>query len=168
VARARRSGLNATRPEDEVPAGSEKTTAPAGKVALGGSIAVATEGGKRKVTYGIGRGDSLWSIARRFDIHVDELKEWNPSLGAPKGLKVGAALTIWPGPAADLSPTGAAPPVVASKQVKLAAGTKHTVASGDTLSKISQKYGCSQDDLKKWNSLSGDGLKQGQSLIVAQ
>ena len=135
---------------------------------MGGSIAVSTVDGKKKVTYGIGRGDSLWSIARRFDIHVAELKEWNPSLGSPRGLKVGAALTLWPGPSADLSPTGAAPAAAPSPQPKLASGTKHTVASGDTLSKISQKYGCSLDDLKKWNSLSGDGLRQGQSLIVAQ
>lgn len=163
VARARRSGLNAVRPEDEVPAGTQ--TAPAGKVAVGGSITVSTEGGKKKVTYGIGKGDSLWSIARRFDIHVAELKEWNPTLGSPRGLKVGAALTIWPGPAADLSPTGAPAP---SPLPKVAAGTRHVVANGETLSKISQKYGCSLDDLKKWNSLSTDGLKLGQSLIVAQ
>ncbi len=103
VVRARRSGLNAVRPEDEVPAGSQ--TAPVGKVALGGSIAVSTVDGKKKVTYGIGKGDSLWSIARRFDVHVADLKEWNTSLGSPRGLKVGAALTVWPGPAADLSPT---------------------------------------------------------------
>lgn len=163
VARARRSGLNAVRPEDEVPAGTQ--TAPVGKVTVGGSIAVSTVDGKKKVTYGVGRGDSLWSIARRFDVHVAELKEWNPSLGSPRGLKVGAALVVWPGPAADLSPTGAAVPAA---QQKLAAGSRHTVANGETLSKISQKYGCSLDDLKKWNSLSSDGLKLGQSLIVAQ
>lgn len=104
VARARRSGLSAVRPEDEVPAGTQTApSAAAGKVALAGSIAVTTENGKKKVTYGIGKGDSLWSIARRFDVHVSELKEWNPSLGSPKGLRVGAALTVWPGPAADLS-----------------------------------------------------------------
>lgn len=163
VARARRSGLNAVRPEDEVPAGTQ--TGRVGKVAVGGSIAVSTVDGKKKVTYGIGRGDSLWGIARRFDVHVADLKEWNPSLGSPRGLKVGAALVVWPGPAADLSPTGAPVP---SAPPKLAAGTKHTVANGETLSKISQKYGCSLDDLKKWNSLSSDGLKLGQSLIVAQ
>lgn len=107
VARARRSGLTAMRPDEEVPAGSQPVAStPVGKVALAGSIAVATVDGKKKVTYGIGKGDSLWSIARRFDIHVAELKEWNPALGSPKGLKVGAALTIWPGPAADLSSTG--------------------------------------------------------------
>lgn len=164
VARARRSGLNAARPEDEVPAGTQQA-APSGKVALGGSIAVSTEGGKKKVTYGIGRGDSLWSIARRFDVHVRDLKEWNPALGSPRGLKVGAALTIWPGPAADLSPTGATAPAALPR---VAAGTRHTVAGGETLSKISQKYGCSLDELKKWNSLGTDALEQGQSLIVAQ
>lgn len=168
VARARKSGLSAMRPEEEIPAGSqpEPKTGGGGKVALAGSIAVTTENGKKKVTYGIGRGDSLWSIARRFDIHVSELKEWNPSLGSARGLKVGAALTIWPGANADLSTTGAAAP--APSTPKAAAGTKHTVASGDTLFKISQKYGVSMDDLKKWNSLANDKLQKGQQLIVSQ
>jgi membrane-bound lytic murein transglycosylase D len=170
VARARRSGLTAVRPEEEVPAGTQTTTSSGGgKVALAGSIAISTEGGKKKVTYGIGRGDSLWSIARRFDVHVSELKEWNPSLGSPRGLKVGAALTIWPGANADLSTDGAAPkPAATASTSKATAGTKHVVASGDTLWKIAQKYGCSMDDLKKWNSLTTDALKKGQSLVVAQ
>ncbi len=167
VVRARRSGISAMRPDEEVPAGTQTTpSGPAGKVALGGSISIATVDGKKKVTYGIGRGDSLWSIARRFDVHVADLKEWNPQLGSPKGLKVGAAITVWPGDAADLSPTGAPAPTVTAS--KTSAGTKHTVGSGDTLWKISQKYGCSMDDLKKWNSLTSDALQKGQSLIVAQ
>ncbi len=172
VARARRSGLSAMRPDQEVPAGSQSaSTGPAGKVALGGSISVATVDGKKKVTYGIGRGDSLWSIARRFDVHVAELTEWNPSLGSPRGLKVGAAITVWAGPAADLSATGIAPPAAAAataSRSKVAAGTKHKVVGGDTLGKLSAKYGCSQDDLKKWNALTSDALQKGQSLIVAQ
>jgi LysM repeat protein len=50
----------------------------------------------------------------------------------------------------------------------VASGTKHTVAGGDTLGKLAQKYGCSLDDLKKWNALTGDALKLGQTLIVGQ
>lgn len=171
VARARRSGLSAVRPEDEVPAGTQTSSGGGGKVALAGSISVTTEGGKKKVTYGIGRGDSLWSIARRFDIHVSELKEWNPQLGSPRGLKVGAALTIWPGANADLSSDAAAPkPVVASAPAARAsaAGTRHVVRSGDTLWKLAQQYGCSTDDLKKWNALTSDSLQKGQSLVVSQ
>lgn len=98
VTRARRSGLRAARPEEETPAGSGA----GGKAAVGGSIAVSTVGGKKRVTYGVARGDSLWSIARRFDVHVAELREWNPELGSSRGLKVGSSLTVWPGPAAEL------------------------------------------------------------------
>jgi len=105
VARARRSGIKATRAEDEVPAGTQ--TASTTKVAVAGTVSLAQVDGKTRVTYGIGKGDSLWSIARRFDVHVTELKEWNPALGSPKGLKVGAAITVWPGAAADLSTTSA-------------------------------------------------------------
>jgi membrane-bound lytic murein transglycosylase D len=104
VARARRSGLKAPRPEEQVPAGQvPPPSASKTKVALGGSAAVTTQAGKQKVTYAIGKGDSLWSIARRFDVHVSDLREWNPSLGSARGLKVGTPLTVWPGPAADLS-----------------------------------------------------------------
>jgi len=98
VARARRSGFKAARPEEEVPAGAQTS-----KVSVGGSIAVSNTAGKKQVTYGVAPGDSLWSIARRFDVHVAELREWNPTLGSARGLKVGAPLVIYPGPAADLS-----------------------------------------------------------------
>jgi membrane-bound lytic murein transglycosylase D len=97
VARARRSGLRAARPDEEVPAG----VGP-GKMAVAGSIAVAVVDGKKRVTYKVERGDSLWSIARRFDVHVSDLRSWNPDLGGPKDLRVGLSLTVWPGPAAEL------------------------------------------------------------------
>jgi membrane-bound lytic murein transglycosylase D len=87
---------------------------------------------------------------------------------------------VWPGPAADLSGAGAAPTVAArapaptpkasatAQRSGVAAGTKHTVTSGETLWKLSQRYGCTVDDLKRWNGLASNDLKRGQSLIVAQ
>ncbi|MBL8951118.1 MAG: LysM peptidoglycan-binding domain-containing protein [Myxococcaceae bacterium] len=97
VARARRSGLT-TRPEDEVPAGTQKTAA-----APAGTMTVAQVNGKTRVTYGIGSGDSLWSIAQRFDVSVSDLKNWNEALPkSARALKLGTALTIWPGPKANL------------------------------------------------------------------
>ncbi len=104
VARARRSGLSAVRPEEEIPAGSVPERASSGgKVTVGGSIVVETIAGKKHVTYGVAKGDSLWAIARRFDVHVADLKEWNESLGSGRGLKVGLGLAIWPGPNAELT-----------------------------------------------------------------
>ena len=48
-------------------------------------------------------GDSLWSIARRFDVHVNDLGNWNDVLSrGDKRMKIGTPLTIWPGAKADL------------------------------------------------------------------
>lgn len=162
VARARRSGLRAARPEEEVPAGAGAS----GPGAASGSVAVSTEGGRKKVSYGVARGDSLWSIARRFDVHVAELREWNPELGSSRGLKVGSSITIWPGPAAELSGSASPAPKAVASSVK--PGTKHTVARGETLWSVSQKYGCTVEQLKSWNNLGSSSVQSGQVLVVAQ
>jgi membrane-bound lytic murein transglycosylase D len=104
VVRARRSGLTAARPEDEVPAGTGAAIAVG--VVTGGTVKAEKVGGKTRVTYGVAKGDSLWTIARRFDVHVADLKEWNESLQAASGLKVGLSLVIWPGDKANLAGAG--------------------------------------------------------------
>lgn len=61
--------------------------------------------------------------------------------------------------------------VVAQKQVKPAAtSTKkyHKVKKGETLSAISRKYHVSVANLKKWNKLRSDLIREGQRLIVHQ
>jgi membrane-bound lytic murein transglycosylase D len=98
VARARRSGL-ATRAEDEIPAGSQ----PAKASAASGTVKKESVGGKTRVTYGVAPGDSLWTIAQRFDCTVAELRNWNEALSPRvRGLRIGTALTVWPGPKATL------------------------------------------------------------------
>ncbi|HEX5353949.1 MAG TPA: substrate-binding domain-containing protein [Rhodanobacteraceae bacterium] len=42
----------------------------------------------------------------------------------------------------------------------------YTVASGDTLSKIAQKYSVSVEELRRWNDLHGDTLQVGQVLQI--
>ncbi|MHB8872635.1 MAG: lytic transglycosylase domain-containing protein [Myxococcaceae bacterium] len=91
VAKARRSGFAAIRPEEEIPAGSQQ------KLLAKGPVKSETVGGKTRLTYGVESGDSLWSISQRFACSVEELRAWN---GLPKGrksLKVGALLYIFPG-----------------------------------------------------------------------
>ena len=43
---------------------------------------------------------------------------------------------------------------------------KYTVKKGDTLSKIAQKYHVRVSDLKKWNHLKSDRIRDGQKLII--
>jgi membrane-bound lytic murein transglycosylase D len=173
VARARRGGFVASRPDEEIPAGSQIVTV---KTQAGGSVQVEKVDGKTRVTYGVASGDSLWTIARRFDVRVADLKEWNDSLAQSRGLKVGASMVIFPGPAADLSGAGAKPaakkeaapePKKAGATPAAPHGTRHTVESGDSLWTIAQKYGTSVGDLKRWNGLEGGKLKKGQVLVVS-
>ncbi len=101
VVKARRAGLVAVRPEEEIPAGSVTSNV---KTTTSGTVRLEKIEGKNRVTYGVAPGDSLWTIARRFDVRVADLRSWNESLGpGGRGLKIGTSLVIFPGPAADLS-----------------------------------------------------------------
>ncbi len=92
VARARKS-VAVVRPEEEVPAGANSP-----KSAAQGTVAIEKVGAKTRVTYGVASGDSLWSISKRFDCSITDLKNWNEVLerGA-KRMRVGTSLIIWPG-----------------------------------------------------------------------
>jgi membrane-bound lytic murein transglycosylase D len=42
----------------------------------------------------------------------------------------------------------------------------HTVKKGETLSSIARKYGCTVNDIKKWNGLKSNTVKVGQKLKI--
>jgi murein DD-endopeptidase MepM/ murein hydrolase activator NlpD len=44
----------------------------------------------------------------------------------------------------------------------------YTVVRGDTLSKIAKVHGCTVDDLRTWNGISGDLIEVGQVLVVGE
>jgi hypothetical protein len=47
-------------------------------------------------------------------------------------------------------------------------GTVHIVKPGETLYRISRRYGVSVDKIKKWNKLPDDIIEVGQKLVVGQ
>lgn len=105
-------------------------------------------------------GETLYSIAKKYNVSVDEMKKLNPN--AAKGLSIGDELLI-PGkaPVEQVIKRGDTP---ASTIVTNPSNTSHTVASGETLYSISRKYNVSVDDLKAWNPETAAGLKVGQVL----
>ncbi|WP_210463623.1 LysM peptidoglycan-binding domain-containing protein [Rufibacter roseolus] len=127
------------------------------------------------------KGETLYSIARKYGIPVKDLLAWNNLDGsAPLGLGVELTLTgTTTSPATTNSTpaaatTAAAPatitaPVKATPAATSTASTaaEHTVAPGETLYAISRKYGVSVADLQTWNNLGTGSIAIGQKLVVA-
>ena len=90
-------------------------------------------------TYTVVKGDSLWSIAKKYNTSVEELKKANNL--STNLLKIGQKLNI---PNTN----------------------EYIVKKGDSLWKIANKYGTSVDKLKSINNLKSDVLQIGQKLII--
>lgn len=95
------------------------------------------------ITYTVQKGDSLYSIARKYSTTIDRIKELN-NLNTNL-LGVGQILLI---------PT--------STNLE----TTYTVKKGDSLYSIAKKYDTTVDNLKQLNNLSSNLLSIGQILIV--
>ncbi len=96
-------------------------------------------------TYIVKAGDSLWSIARKYNITVDELKNYNNLTS--NLLSVGQLLEI--------------PQNAPTEEYKT-----YIVKSGDTLYKIANDNDVTVDELIKFNNLNKTSLSIGQKLLI--
>jgi LysM repeat protein len=97
------------------------------------------------LTYTVEAGDSLFSIAERFDLTIEQLVAAN-AVGDCAGLTVGQVLTIppvnYPVPTLTPLPTG----------LSVNARLFHTVKPNDTLLAIANTYQTTTDDILERNS----------------
>lgn len=102
-------------------------------------------------THVVAKGDSLWSIAKKYGITVDELAAAN-QLAKSATLRLGQSIVV---------PAKAAPPAPETD-----AANTYEVKSGDTLGGIARRHGTTVGALRSANNLSGDGLRVGQKLVI--
>ena len=103
-----------------------------------------------KLTYRVHNGDSLWSIANRYKVSVRQVTRWN-RLDSGALIRPGQQLVIWQ------SRKGGSENTVRT--------VHYRVRSGDSLSRIAQKFSVSITDLRRWNKLTkGKYLQPGQHL----
>lgn len=152
------------------------TGTPASGSPAAGTPAAGTATGRHYVQ----RGETLFSIANRYGITVDELRRLNRMLPS-ETLKSGTTLTVPGAAASGGSPLTeartepvASPPVSTTTSGAAAPGvatpgntvSTHTVQRGETLFSISNRYGLTIDELRSLNGLSGNAIRVGQKLRV--
>lgn len=117
------------------------------------SVGVTKKNGQTFVVHRVEQGETLYSLARRYGVHVDDIIKANP--GMDKNLKIGKMVHI---------------PSHQKGGHDSPAGTSgvafHVVKSAETLFSIAKKYGVSVDDLKRWNNLRSNTLSPGMKLAV--
>ena len=110
-------------------------------------------------TYTVVSGDTLSKIAKKFGTTYQEIAQIN-GISNPNIIQVGQILKI---PGSNSSNTSSPSPAP-SPSVSY---TSYRVISGDTLSKISQKFGTTYQELARINGISNPNLIQvGQVLKV--
>lgn len=100
-------------------------------------------------TYIVRSGDSLYSIANRYGVTVNELKSANNLTS--NLLRIGQLLTI----------PNVVPPQTTPDNYQV-----YTVKSGDTLYAIARRFNTTVNDLINFNQLTTTGLVIGQQLLI--
>ncbi len=101
-------------------------------------------------TYTVVSGDSLWSIANRFNTTVDAIKSLNNLTS--NNLSIGQVLKI--------------PGLSTGTDTGTGTTTTYTVVSGDTLWNIANRFNTTVDAIKSLNNLSNNMLSIGQVLKI--
>jgi membrane-bound lytic murein transglycosylase D len=106
--------------------------------------------------YVVQKGDNWNTIARKYNVSLDELCSWNSN--ASSNLKLGMSLQI-----------GAAAAIAEHEVVKPdLKDITYTVVEGDNIGGIAKKIGTTPSNLLAWNAISKNKLSVGAALIVAK
>lgn len=105
--------------------------------------------------YKIQKGDTFYSIGKSFGVSMQAIKDANPGVD-PTRLQLGQTINIPP-----------AAPVVQDTVVPTMSGeVVYTVVSGDTLSRIANKYDTTWQAIRDLNNLPTTNIKVGQQLRI--
>lgn len=115
-----------------------------GSVIQPGQVLMVRGAEAESVSYRVKSGDTLSQIAARYGVSSADVRKWN-GINNPSHIQVGQTLTLHPNrPQWD----------------------ELTVRTGDSLSAIAGRSGCSVDDLVAWNELRSTVIQPGQTLRI--
>jgi len=106
--------------------------------------------------YVVQKGDNLSNIAKKFNVTIAELQDWNKL--TTNSIPLGASLQVVKNPIHN---------EVIAKPIERK-DIAYSVQKGDNLGSIAKKFGASVEELKQWNNLTSNAIAIGNSLIVAK
>ena len=112
------------------------------------------------VYHKIRRGETLGLIAAKYGVSVNQLRDWNNISG--NKIMSGKNLRIYPDGTTNNVAVNETKNTVTSKNNIY----KYKVKRGDNLSEISEKFGVTVQQVKKWNNISGDNIAAGKTLKI--
>ena len=130
--------------------------------------------GKNRIEHTIRNGESLSTIASRYGVSVNNVKDWNNINGTR--IVAGKKLVIYTNRSSATATRAGTTATTESKSVQVASSsansnvTYYTVKSGDTVWGIARQYqGITDSDILKWNNLSRNTkIQPGMKLIIMQ
>ena len=133
------------------------------------SIGQEFRGGQRFVRHRVAQGETLFALARRYHVSVDQITGANPQLKT--GLAIGEVVLVPRPGAGGARATAAAPAKAATAPAASAAPTtapdRYTLAKGETLFGIARRYNLSPAELIQLNRLpAGGSVRVGQELLL--
>jgi len=112
------------------------------------------------VYHKIRRGETLGLIAAKYGVSVNQLRDWNNISG--NKIMSGKNLRIYPDGNTSYVTVNETKNTVTTKNNIY----KYKVKRGDNLSEISEKFGVTVQQVKKWNNISGDNIAAGKTLKI--
>lgn len=111
--------------------------------------------------YIVEKGDNLGTIAKKYGVTVDQIKEWN-NLEETRVL-FGSKLKLIRGENAPIETKAEK----AEQQIASAASVRqYLVKKGDSLFSIAKKSGVTVENIKEWNDISNENIKPGMKLKI--
>lgn len=125
--------------------------------------------GQKEIEHVVQKGEWLSTIARKYNVTVQEIKDWNKL--NTENLFIGQKLKIITEGTGSSTESGDSRNSTSNTSTGNSSGgvQYYTIKSGDTLWSISQKYNTTVENLRKWNNLhEGRSIQVGMKIIVAK
>lgn len=113
------------------------------------------ESQNNKDFYEVQKGDNLLSIAKKFNVSIEDLKEWNNL--DDSNVQMGSKLAL-----ANKQETVKEEEPTETKIVE------YKVKKGDNLGSIAHKHNVSVAEIKEWNELEDNNVRLGSTIIVSK